>query len=150
MNCQKIKKLLNPYIDNTLDTATAQQVDEHLKSCPSCHEEYLKLKKIISTLNSISIQPVSAPEDFTQNLMTKISRDEIQIQSSWIDRLKKQISIPRLSFRLVGAAAVTALIVFFAFTFIFNTPDTYPICSAEVQFSLKINDNKAHTVAIAG
>jgi hypothetical protein len=82
--------------------------------------------------------------------MAKISQKEIQIQTSWMDHLKKQISIPRLSFRLAGAAAAAVLIVFFAFTFIFNTPDTSLICSAEVQFSLKINDNKAHTVAIAG
>ena len=150
MDCQKIIKLLNPYIDKTLDTATTQQVEKHLKTCSTCREEHLKLKKIVSVLNSISIQPAPAPSDFTQNLMAKISREEIQIQSSWTDRIKKRISIPRLSFRLVGAAAVTALIVFFAFTFIFNTPDTYPICSAEVQFSLKINDDKAHTVAIAG
>jgi len=148
MDCQKIIKLLNPYIDKTLDTATTQQVNEHLKSCPICNKQYQSLKEIITSLNSLSPQP--APKDFTQNLMAKISREEIQIQSSWTDRIKKRISIPRLSFRLVGAAAVTALIVFFAFTFIFNTPDTYPICSAEVQFSLKINDDKAHTVAIAG
>jgi len=150
MNCQKIKKLLNPYIDKTLDTATAQQVDEHLKTCSACCEEHLKLKKIVSALNSISIQPTSAPADFTKNIMAKISREEIQIQSSWMDRIKKQVSIPRLSFRLAGAAAAAALIVFFAFTFIFNAPDTLSICSAEVQFSLRINDNKAHTVAIAG
>ena len=150
MDCQKIIKLLNPYIDKTLDTATTQQVEEHLKTCSTCREEYLKLKKIVSVLNSISTQTATAPSDFTQNIMAKISREEIQIQSSWMDRIKKRISIPRLSFRLVGEAAVTALIVFFAFTFIFDTPDTYPICSAEVQFSLKINDDKAHTVAIAG
>jgi len=148
MDCQKIKKLLNPYIDKTLNADTTQQVNEHLKSCPICNKQYQSLKEIITSLNSLSPQP--APKDFTQNLMAKISREEIQIQSSWTDRIKKRISIPRLSFRLVGAAAVTALIVFFAFTFIFNTPDTYPICSAEVQFSLKINDDKAHTVAIAG
>jgi len=99
-------------------------------------------------LNSLSSQP--APADFTQNLMTKISQEEIQIQTSWIDNLKKRISIPRFSFRLAGAVAASALIVFFAFTFIFNTPDAPSICSAEVQFSLKINDDKAHTVAIAG
>jgi 1,4-alpha-glucan branching enzyme len=29
-------------------------------------------------------------------------------------------------------------------------PDTPSICSAEVQFSLRISDNNAHTVAIAG
>ena len=148
MNCQKIKKLLNPYIDKTLDTDMSKQVDEHLKSCPACNKEYQSLKEIITALNSLSTQP--APADFTQNLMAKISQKEIHIQSSWIDRLKKQVSIPQLSFRLAGAAAAAALIVFFAFTFIFNTPNAPSICSAEVQFSLKINDNKAHTVAIAG
>jgi len=148
MNCQKIKKLLNLYIDEILDADTAQQVEEHLKTCSACREEHLKLKQVVSALNSISSQP--APADFTQNLMAKISQKEIQIQSSWMDRIKKQISIPRFSLRLAGAAAVAVAVMFFAFTFVFNTPDTYPICSAEVQFSLKISDNKAHTVAIAG
>ena len=148
MNCQKIKKLLNPYIDKTLDTDMSKQVDKHLKSCSACNKEYQSLKEIIISLNSLSTQP--APADFTKNIMAKISREEIQIQSSWMDRIKKQVSIPRLSFRLAGAAAAAALIVFFAFTFIFNAPDTLSICSAEVQFSLRINDNKAHTVAIAG
>ena len=148
MNCQEIKKLLNPYIDKTLDTATAQQVEVHLKSCPACNKEYQSLKEIITSLNSLSTQP--APVDFTQNLMTKISQKEVQIQTSWIDRIKKQVSIPQLSFRLVGITAAAVLVVFFAFTFIFNTPDTPSICSAEVQFSLRIGDDKAHTVAIAG
>ena len=165
MNCQKIKKLLNPYIEKTLDADTAKQVNEHLKSCPTCNKEYHSLKEIITFLNSLSPQP--APADFNQSIMTKISQEDIQIQSSWMDRIKKRISIPSLSFpllplsfprkwesmfsfRLVGAAATAALVVFFAFTFIFNTPDTPSICSAEVQFSLKINDNKAHTVSIAG
>lgn len=148
MNCQKIKKSLNPYIDRVLDANTAQQVEEHLKSCSACYEEYLKLKQVVSALNSISLQPV--PADFTQSIMAKISQKEIQIQTSWMDFLKKRISVPRFSFRLIGAAVASALVVFFAFTFIFNTPDTSLICSAEVQFSLKINDNKAHTVAIAG
>ncbi|HAJ32083.1 MAG TPA: hypothetical protein DCK79_01730 [Candidatus Atribacteria bacterium] len=148
MNCQKIKKLINPYIEQVLDTDMTKQVDKHLKSCPACNKEYQRLKEIIISLNSLSLQP--APETFTQNLMAKISREEVQIQTSWTDRIKKRISIPQLSFRLVGAAAAAALVVFFAFTFIFNTPDTSPICSAEVQFSLKISNNKAHTVAIAG
>jgi len=158
MNCQKIKKLLNPYIDKMLDTETAKQVEVHLKSCSACREEYLKLKQVVSALNSISCQP--APADFTQKIIAKITREEVEIQTSWMDRLKKQISIPSLSFprkwesifsfRLAGAAAVAVLGVFFAFTFFFNTPDTYPICSAEVNFSLKINDNNAHTVAVVG
>ncbi len=145
MNCQKIKKLINPYIDQILDAESTQQVEEHLRSCSVCREEYLKLKQVIFSLNSLS--PQATPENLTENIMAKISQKEIQIQTSWMDLLKKRISIPRFSFRLIGAAA---LVVFFAFTFIFNAPDTSLICSAEVQFSLKINDNKAHTVAIAG
>lgn len=148
MNCQKIRKLLNPYIDKTIDANTAKQVEVHLKSCSACREEYSKLKQVVFSLNSLSPQPV--PKNLTENIMAKISQKEIQIQTSWMDRIKRQISIPRLSFRLAGAVAVAALVVFFAFTFIFNIPDTSLICSAEVQFSLKINDNKAHTVAIAG
>jgi hypothetical protein len=148
MNCQKIKKLLNPYIDQILDVESTQQVNEHLKSCSVCREEYSKLKQVICSLNSLSPQPV--PENLTENIMAKISQKEIQIQTSWMDLLKNRISIPRFSFRLISAAVASALVVFFAFTFIFNTPDTSLICSAEVQFSLKINDNKAHTVAIAG
>jgi hypothetical protein len=165
MNCKEIKKLLNPYIDKTIDADMSKQIDEHLKSCSTCNKEYQSLKEVIASLNSLSTQP--APADFTQNLMAKISQEEIQIQTSWIGHLKKQISIPSLSFpslslsfprkwesifsfRLAGIATATALIVFFAFTFMFNTPDTPLICSSEVQFSLKINDNKAHTVAIAG
>jgi len=165
MNCNKTIKLLNPYIDQVLDAESTQTVEEHLKSCSACREEYLKLKQVVSALNSISSQ--SAPADFTQNIMAKISREEIQIKSSWIDHLKRQISIPSLSFppsllsfprkwesifsfRLVGTVTVAALIMFFAFTFIFNTPDISPICSAEVKFSLRISDTKTHTIAIAG
>ena len=148
MNCKEIKKMLNPYIEKALDADISRQIEEHLKSCPSCNKEYQNLKKIIASLNSLSPQP--APTDFTQSLMTKISQEEIQIQTSWIDHLKKRISIPQLSFRLAGAAAITALVMFFAFTFIFNTPNAPAICSAEVQFSLRISDDKTHTVAIAG
>jgi hypothetical protein len=158
MNCKKIEELLNPYVDQELDAESTQTVEEHLKSCPTCQDEYLKLKEMVASLNFLP--QVSAPQNLTQNIMAKISQEEIQIQSSWIDHLKKQISVPSLSFprkwesifsfRLVGAAAAAVLVVFFAFTFIFNTPDTSPICSAEVQFSLRINDNKTHTVAIAG
>jgi len=147
MNCQKIKKLLNSYIDKTLDADISIQIDEHLKSCPTCNKEYQSIKKLITSLDSLSIQPAPVPADFTQNLMAKISQEEIQIQSSWMDLLKKRISIlglsfpslslsfprslmsfPRkresiFSFRLAGAVAASALIVFLAFTYIFNTPD---------------------------
>lgn len=147
MKCQKIKKLINSYIDQTLEIETAQQVEEHLEVCSVCREEYLKLKEVVSSLESLF--PKEAPTDLTQNIMVKVSKEEIQ--PSWIDYFKSRISIPRYSFRILGAAATaTAIFAFFIFAFIFNAPDTSPICSTEVQFSLKLNDSKAHIVAIAG
>jgi hypothetical protein len=148
MNCRNSKKLLNFYIDQTLNKAKAKQVEEHLKSCSTCHEEYLKLKKVISALNSIL--PRVAPTELTTKIMAKISQEEIQIQSSWIDYFRRRIPIPRFSLPLVGVITTAVVIVFFAFSFIFNLPNTSSICSTKVQFSLKSNDAKIHTVAIAG
>jgi hypothetical protein len=160
MKCKQIKKLLNLYVEGTLDKNLSSQIEKHLKSCSDCQKEYLELKEIVSSLNFLSSQSRPVPATLTLNIMAKISQEKIQIQSSWMGRLKKQISIPNLSFprkwesifsfRLIGAAAAAAVVVFFAFTFIFNTPDTSSICSAEVQFSLKLGDSKTHTVAIAG
>ena len=156
MNCKKIKKLLNPYIDKTLDTATAQQVDEHLKTCSACRGEYLKLKKIVSVLNSISTQPIPVPADFTQNIMAKISGEEIRIQSSWLDHLKKQVTIPQFSFRVAGAAAITAVLIFLAFTFLFNfsglpgQPGQKEAAVQQVEVTFTISGIKANQIAVAG
>jgi hypothetical protein len=157
MDCQKIKKLLNSYIDKTLDVDMSKQIDKHLKSCSACREEYLKLKQVVSTLTSISTQP--APADFTQNIMTKITQEEVEIQSSWMDRLKKQISIPSLSFSRnlsfpIFPLSFSPLSLSFPrkreSIFSFRLAGAAVVGSAEVKFSLKINDNKAHTVAVAG
>lgn len=151
MNCQKIEKLINPYIDQALNQETTQQVEEHLKSCSACREEYLKLKQVVFALNSTSTQ--SVPETFTQNIMAKILQEKIQIQSSWMDRLKKQVSIPQFSFRFAGAAAITALFVFLAFTFLFNPsglPNQNESVAQQVEVTFNISGIEAKTIAVAG
>jgi hypothetical protein len=151
MNCQKIKKLLNPYIDQALEQKTTQQVEEHLKSCSACRQEYQRLKKIANSLNSTSPQMV--PETFTQNIMAKISQEKIQIKSSWMDRLKRQVSIPQFSFRLAGVAAITAVFVFLAFTFLFNfsgLPGQKEATAHQVEVTFTISGIKANQIAVAG
>ena len=150
MNCQKIQKLLNPYIDKELDKNTASQVEEHLKSCSTCQKEYLQLKKIVSSLDSLSIKSYQVPDMLGNKIMARITKEEIDIQSPWIDNFRKRISIPGFSLGMAGAFAGAAVIFFFAFIFIFNVPDAPALCSAEVQFSLKLGDKEEHVVAIAG
>lgn len=147
MKCSRIKSLIHLHLDRVLPRDTSKELEEHLETCSNCREEQKNWKKVFSSLSSL--KPVPVPGNLTQNIMAKVSKEEIQ--PSWIDYFKSRISIPRPSFRILGAAtAATAIFVFFAFAFIFNTPDISPICSAEVKFSLKLNDNEAHIVAIAG
>ncbi len=156
MNCQRIKKLLNPDIDQALNQKTTQQVEEHLKSCSACREEHLKLKQVVSALNFISTQPAPAPATLTQNIMAKILQEKIQIKSSWMDRLKQQVSIPQFSFRIASAAAITAIFVFLAFTFLFNfselpgQPSQKVATAQQVEVTFTISGIKANQIAVAG
>jgi hypothetical protein len=173
MDCKKIKKLLQLYIDGALTFGEKQLVEQHLEECSACREEHLKLKKIVSALNSISTQPAAVPADFTQNLMAKISREEIQIQSSWMDRIKKQVTIPGLSFpstslsfprrresifsfRFAGVAAITAIFVFLVFTFLFNfsglpgQPGQKEAVAYQVEVTFTISGINANQIAVAG
>lgn len=169
MNCSKIKKLLNLYIDDSLDSESTRQIEQHLKSCPACRQEYESLRNLVNTLNSFATAPQTVPADFTTNLMAKISQEDLEIQTSFWVCLRKRffipgwsflrftLSFPRklesiFSFRLLGIAIAVAavVVVFFASTSIFNQPNTSSMCYAEVQFSLRLADHQAHTVAIAG
>jgi len=151
MDCKKINKLINPYIDGILNEKISAEIKNHLTTCPDCRKEYLELKEIISSLDILSTQSLPAPAALTQTIMKKITQEEVNIQASWLDKFKKKIFIPRLSFRFVGTTiAAAAAVLFFAFTFLFNIPTTAPVCSSEVQFSLKLGDRMDHVIAIAG
>ena len=146
MKCSKLKKLIHLHLDRVLPRDTSIELEEHLKTCSTCQEEQKSWEKVFSSLNSI--KPVHVPGNLTQNIMAEVSKEEIH--PSWADSLRRSFFIPKYSFRIAGSLATAAIIIFFAFAFIFNTPVVSPICSAEVQFSLKLNDSDAHIVAIAG
>ena len=154
MNCQKTKKLLQLYIEDALTCGEKQLVEQHLEECSACRTE---LKSLSATVKLIkSLPEVSTPSNFTENLMAKISREEIQIRSSWMDRLKRQVSIPQLSFRLVGAAAITAVFIFLAFTFLFNfsglpgQPSQNEAVAQQVEVTFTISGINANQIAVAG
>lgn len=151
MNCRKIKNLLQPYIDDALTFGEKQQVKQHLEDCSACRTELKSLSAMVKLIKSLP--EVSTPPDFTQNIMARISQEKIQIQSSWMDRLKKQVSIPQFSFRFAGAAAITALFVFLAFTFLFNPlglPNQNESVAYQVEVTFNISGIEAQTIAVAG
>lgn len=154
MNCKKIIKLLQFYIDDALTFGEKQQVKQHLEECSACRTELKSLSAMVKLIKSLP--EVSTPPDFTENIVAKISQKEIQIRSSWMDRLKRQVSIPQLSFRLVGAAAITAIFVFLAFTFLFNfsglpgQPSQNEAVAQQVEVTFIISGINANQIAVAG
>ena len=154
MNCQKTKKLLQLYIEDALTFGEKQLVEQHLEECSACRTELKSLSVTVKLIKSLS--EVSTPSNFTENLMAKISREEIRIQSTWMDRLKKQVTIPQFSFRFAGAAAITALFIFLAFTFLFNfsglpgQPNQNEAVAQQVEITFTISGIKANQIAVAG
>lgn len=150
LNCNKTKQLLNDYVDQLLEEDSTREVEEHLNSCPHCREEFQGWQKLIQSLNTLT--PQEAPTDFTEKIMAKITQKKVEIGTSFWNELKKRISIPLPSIRVIGVTATLAVIfLVFAFNFIFKPGEITPLCSAEVQFSLRVADNQQiHTIAIAG
>lgn len=153
MDCIKTKTLLNEYIEQLTDEDSTNQIKEHLRSCPSCQQEYQRLQKLISSLRSFT--PQEAPADFTEKVMAKIAQEKIEINPSFWKEIKRKITVPLPSLpslRVMGvSSALIVVFLFFAFNYLFKPVEIIPLCSAEVKFSLRVEDNQQiHTIAIAG
>ena len=153
MNCKKIKKLLQLYIDNALTFGEKQLVEQHLKICFTCRAELKSLSTMVRLIKSLP--EVSTPPDFTDKLMSKISQikeeERERVIPAWKISLKNLWSTPRYRYSLVGILTV-AVFCFFAFTFLFNPlplPESRETL-APVEVSFTISGIKAQSIAVAG
>ena len=153
MNCRKIKKLLQLYIDNTLTFGEKQIVEKHLEKCSECQAELKSLSAAIRLIKSLP--EVSTSPDFTENLMLKISQIEEEererIIPTWQMSLKNLWSTPRYRYSLVG---ILTLAVFCVFTFVsLFHPSLLPgqrETLAKVEVTFTISGIEAQSVAVAG
>ena len=75
VECKKIKKLLQLYIDNALTSCEKQMVEGHLKGCSTCRTELNALSSTVKLLKSFP--EISPPPDFTEKVMSRISQLKI-------------------------------------------------------------------------
>lgn len=153
MNCKKIKKLLQLYIDNTLTFGEKQLVEKHLEKCSECQAELKSLSVAIRLIKSLP--EVSTSPDFTDNLMSKISqieeKERERIIPAWQMSLKNLWSTPRYRYSLVSILTA-AVFCFFAFTFLFH-PSLLPgqrETLAQVEVTFTIFGIEAKNIAVAG
>jgi len=153
MNCRKIKKLLQLYIDNTLTFGEKQIVEKHLEKCSECQAELKSLSVMVRLIKSLP--EVSTPPNFTEKLMANISqikeKERERIIPAWQISLKNLWSTPKYRYSLVGILTA-AVFCFFAFTFLFH-PSLLPgqrETLAQVEVTFTISGIEAQSLAVAG
>jgi hypothetical protein len=153
MNCKKIKKLLQLYIDEALTFGEKQLVEKHLETCPTCRAELKTLSAMVRLMKSLP--KVATPPDFTEKLMLEISqigeKERGRVIPAWQISLKNLWSTPRYRYSLVGILTVAVFCVL-TFVSLFH-PSLLPgqretLDQAEVTFT--ISDVEAKSIAVAG
>jgi len=149
MKCLKAKQLIQEYLDQHISEEEKKDLEQHIQTCSSCREEFKKWEYFFSDVKILA-EKESAPTGMTQLIMNQIQSKEVTIQPSWWERLKHVLSIPRFSFRWIGAAAVSVIAVVLFVNFIWLSPENYPNGLTEVQFSLRAGAEPLSSVAVVG
>ena len=53
MDCNQIETMLADYLGNELDEQSRSTVDEHLRTCATCHREVEELQSTVATLSQL-------------------------------------------------------------------------------------------------
>lgn len=106
MECEKIKKLLSEYIDDTLDIHMKMLIEEHLATCKACSEELVSLKVYIKELSSL--KEVEAPEDFLEKVHERVE------QRFKFEKIMRKLFFPiriKVPLKLVAVVATVLLVI---------------------------------------
>lgn len=99
MNCEKISKLLIPYVDERATAAERREVDSHLAACASCRtrvDEFGKLSNVLGEL------PAVEPSfGFDAQLRARIASEARPNWLSWL------VPSPRLTFAMAILLALS-------------------------------------------
>ena len=103
MNCEKISKLLTPYVDEKANAAECREVDSHLAGCASCRARVHEFAKLSNVLGEL---PVMEPSfGFDAQLRARIASEARPNWLSWL------VPSPHLTFAM---AILVVLSLWFA------------------------------------
>jgi hypothetical protein len=107
MTCKGINNLLSAYLDGLLPREEKMRVEEHLKSCSLCSQDFAGLKKTVDLLQNLP--EVEPPPFFEQRIMAAIREEGKQK-----DGILRKFFFP-LHIKIPLQALTTILITVFAF-----------------------------------
>ncbi len=120
MNCERVKELLNEYVDGTIDAQLKELVEEHLSGCSNCAQELNSLKAYLETVGSL--EKVDAPENFLKSVNEKLENENSKLQEQpnfetepEIKDIKQKTFMPfgiKLPLQALGVLAIVLFVVF--------------------------------------
>ena len=117
LKCENVLPQLSAYVDREMPLWTIQLIQWHLKRCPSCAHEAMRLRQTNKILHQL--EPVKTSDDFLPDLMrqaaaiTVIEKDRISVIRRILRRLESSLAWTLYSFRtrVRPYAVVTSLTV---------------------------------------
>ncbi len=103
MKCMEVMQKINKYYDEKLSDIDIHKINKHLQKCSNCRNEYNEMKNIYRILSNHQI--VNPPEDFTQNVMDRINKNNNV-------RLKTNPTMKNLGASLIAAGLIISIINF--------------------------------------
>jgi anti-sigma factor RsiW len=134
MNCNRVERLLDAYLDGELDGQSMLQIQDHLRSCERCHDELKeirRMKHLVARTMSLGALPGQAPTDLEERLLAACRS---QIGSAAPNHASGQARRGlRMDFPTFFGFAAAAAVATFAFLAMVpksapqKTPETAPI-----------------------
>jgi CO dehydrogenase/acetyl-CoA synthase beta subunit len=105
MNCNKFQEQISLLIDNKLSLEEVKELMKHLESCSNCkqlHDDFVKVKKVLSTKPKINIS-----DNFTDSVMNQIYKTEHKKKDNNIIHINiKKYFVFAASFLFIVSASV--------------------------------------------
>jgi hypothetical protein len=108
MECNRVKKLLSEYIDQTIDKPTGMLIEEHLKGCEDCNYECIFLNAMVKELRSMG--SLQAPKDLLNKIHERIEADPLEGRTGSFSFFPSWSRIP-MELLAVGLTAVLIFII---------------------------------------
>ena len=103
LKCENVQPQLSAYIDREMPLWTVQLIQWHLKRCPSCAHEVMRLQQTNKILHQLD--PVKTSDNFLPDLMreaaaiTVIEKEQISTVRRLVRRLESSFAWMLYSFR---------------------------------------------------
>lgn len=78
MQCNKVKKLINLYIDEELSKGQMEEISDHIDLCTGCKNDYYELMSIKKFLQNMP--PIELPSNFNEMLHLKLLEEKKNLE----------------------------------------------------------------------